>query len=59
MSERKIVCDHCAKQVHHLEVFPAKLNGKGTACIQCFIKHVDSKRTDADRFAILMNTFGK
>jgi len=54
-----IACDHCAAAVHPLEVFPAQLNGKGSACIKCYIEHVDSKRSDAQRFAAMMSAFGK
>lgn len=52
-------CDHCTKQVHWLEAFPAQLDGSGLACLSCYQLHVDSKRTDAQRFQIIMGTFGK
>ena len=54
-----IACDHCAALVDALEVFPAQLNNTGSACIKCYIEHVDSKRSDAQRFAAMMSAFGK
>jgi hypothetical protein len=53
-----VTCAHCAAQVHYLETFPAKTNGTGSACLPCFIKHVDAKRTDSQRFAAMMGAFG-
>jgi hypothetical protein len=53
-----VTCAHCAAQVHYLEVFPAQVNGTGSACLACFIKHVDAKRTDQQRFAAMMGAFG-
>lgn len=51
-------CAYCSAVVHPLEVFPTAGKTVGSACQSCFIEHVDSKRTDADRFAALMNAFG-
>jgi len=53
-----VPCAHCAAQVGYLEVFPAQVNGTGSACLPCFIKHVDAKRTDQQRFETLMGAFG-
>jgi hypothetical protein len=55
----RVKCDHCEAQVGYLEVFPAFANGTGSACLPCFIKHVDDKRTDSQRFAAMMGAFGK
>jgi len=52
------LCAYCSAVVHPLEVFPTAGKTLGSACQSCFIEHVDSKRTDADRFAALMNAFG-
>ena len=52
-------CDHCSAAVHWLEAFPAQLNGTGLACLSCYQLHVDSKRTDAERYAVIMGTFCK
>jgi hypothetical protein len=54
----RVKCDHCKAQVDHLEAFPSKRNGTGSACLPCFVQHVDSKRTDADRAAIIVGAFG-
>jgi type 1 glutamine amidotransferase len=53
----RIKCDHCLELIDHLEAFPAKRNGSGSACLGCFITHVDSKRTDSERFGIIMGAF--
>jgi hypothetical protein len=52
-------CNHCNADVHYLEVFPAHRDGTGSACLPCYVKHVDAKRTDAERFSALMGAFGK
>jgi len=52
-------CDHCSAAVHWLEAFPAQLDGTGLACLSCYQLHVDSKRTDAQRYDVIMGTFGK
>ena len=52
-------CDYCGKLVHWLEAFPAQLNGSGLACLSCYQANVDSKRTDAQRYDVIMGTFGK
>lgn len=53
-----VPCHHCAAQVEYLAVFPAFINGTGSACFPCYIKHVDAKRTDQQRFAAMMGAFG-
>ena len=57
--EIRVKCDHCEAQVHYLEAFPAKRNGTGSACLPCFVEHVDAKRTDAERWGAMMGAFGK
>ena len=57
MTANLVVCDHCNKQFDALEAFPAKADGGGCACLKCFVEHVDSKRTDAERWDVMMGTF--